>query len=142
MKIKGMVVAVLVAGASLTVCAEAGAATAECASGRKAIQPVTHEDPGRWTYTYHLSWCGDDGRISGVETAVIPQIHDRTCTWVGRMEERTVPVQDSDSGAWVAFDMSEFACGADKPVGVNPWVRITFEPSGKYEAEGDIAPAA
>lgn len=138
MKIKGMVVAVLVAGASLTVGAEAGAATAECRTGRKAIQPVTHQDPGRWTYTYHLSWCGDDGKISEIEAAVTAQVHDRSCTWDGRMEEWALPVQDSPSGAWNAFDMSAFSCGTDKPVGVNPWVRITFEPSGKYEVEGDV----
>jgi hypothetical protein len=141
MKIKGMVVAVLVAGASLTVCAEAGAATPECSSARKAIQPVTLEDPGRWTYTYRLSWCADGDKISGVEVKVTSEVHDPTCTWVGRIEESVKPVADSEQGAWSAFDMSEFSCGRDKPVGVNPWVVITFEPSGKYAVERDVAPA-
>ena len=128
--------AVLCAGFTITAPGEAGAAP-ECASGVKVIKPVVLEDPGRWTYTFDLSWCADGGTIRWAEPSVTARVHSPACRWVGRIEESIKVLPDK---AWSAFDMSEFSCrdSAGKEHGVNPWVVVTFHPAGAYDTSSDI----
>ncbi|MFI5558617.1 hypothetical protein ACIA2T_05000 [Amycolatopsis japonica] len=129
--------AILCAGLTFAVPGEAEAAR-ECASGAKVIKPVVLEDPGRWTYTFDLSWCAEGGSIVWAEPSVTARVHSPACRWVGRVEESIKQLPDK---AWSVFDMSEFSCqdGAGKEHGVNPWVVVTFHPAGAYDTSGDIA---
>ncbi|MFD5091864.1 hypothetical protein ACFWMR_14765 [Amycolatopsis thailandensis] len=133
--------AVLCAGLTFTAAGEANA-DRECAAGVKIIKPVVLEDPGKWTYTYNLSWCADGGAVVWVAPAVTAKVHTPACRWVGRIEEAVRPIKD-ERGRWTAFDMSEFSCAdsAGKEHGVNPWVVVTFEPAGRYDTTSGIAAA-
>ncbi|MFI7117320.1 hypothetical protein [Amycolatopsis sp. NPDC049868] len=128
---------ILCAGLTFATPGEADAAR-ECGSGVKAIKPVVLEDPGRWTYTFGLSWCAEGGSIVWAEPSVSPRVHSPACRWVGRIEESMTELPDK---RWSAFDMSEFSCqdGAGKEDGVNPWVVVTFHPAGTYDTSSDIA---
>ncbi|OKJ97596.1 hypothetical protein [Amycolatopsis sp. CB00013] len=129
--------AILCAGLTFAVPGEAEAAR-ECASGAKVIKPVVLEDPGRWTYTFDLSWCAEGGSIVWAEPSVAARVHSPACRWVGRVEESIRQLPDK---TWSVFDMSEFSCldSAGKEHGVNPWVVVTFHPAGAYDISGDIA---
>ncbi|ANN15051.1 hypothetical protein SD37_04820 [Amycolatopsis orientalis] len=131
--------AVLCAGLTFVAAGEASAAIPDCASGVKTIKPVVLEDPGRWTYTFDLSWCADAGTIVWAQPSVTPLVLDPACRWVGRVEESLG--REPGGAAWRAFDMSEFSCldGAGKEHGVNPWVIVTFDPAGGYDTRGDVA---
>lgn len=129
--------AILCAGLTFAVPGEAEAAR-ECASGAKVIKPVVLEEPGRWTYTFDLSWCAEGGSIVWAEPSVTARVHSPACRWVGRVEESIKQLPDK---AWSVFDMSEFSCldASGKEHGVNPWVVVTFHPAGAYDTSGDIA---
>ncbi|MGW5701398.1 hypothetical protein [Amycolatopsis japonica] len=129
--------AMLCAGLTFAVPGEAEAVR-ECASGAKVIKPVVLEDPGRWTYTFDLSWCAEGGSIVWAEPSVTARVHSPACRWVGRVEESIRRLPDK---TWSVFDMSEFSCldTSGKEHGVNPWVVVTFHPAGAYDASGDIA---
>ncbi|AUI61805.1 hypothetical protein [Amycolatopsis sp. BJA-103] len=131
---------VLCAGLTFVATGEADAAR-QCASGVKIIKPVVLEDPGRWTYTFDLSWCADGGTIVWAEPSVAARVHSPACRWVGRIEESLGKTPDGP--VWKAFDMSEFSCqdGKGKENGVNPWVVVTFDPSGGYDSQSAIAAA-
>lgn len=141
MTIRNVVAGSVLLCAGLTFVAEGEAnAARDCASGVKTIKPVVLEDPGRWTYTYGLSWCADGGTIGWAEPSVTPRVLDTACRWVGRIEEAVNPVQGGPR--WSAFDMSEFSCLASdgKEHGVNPWVVVTFAPAGAYDTRSGIEP--
>ncbi|GAB3717441.1 hypothetical protein GCM10027598_28170 [Amycolatopsis oliviviridis] len=143
MTIKNVLAGSVVLCAGLTFAgADEASAARPCASGVKTIKPVVLEDPGRWTYTYDLAWCADGGTVVWVEPSVTPRVHVPACNWVGRIEESLrKPVREGDP--WTAFDMSEFSCAdnAGKEHGVNPWVVVSFAPSGAYTVTSGIDPA-
>nr|RSN07274.1 hypothetical protein DMC63_35235 [Streptomyces sp. WAC 05977] len=138
MRVKNVLACSMILCSGFTITAPAEA-TPECASGVKVIKPVVLEDPGRWTYTFDLSWCADGGTIRWAEPAVTARVHSPACRWAGRIEESLTKTPGSE--AWSAFDMSEFSCqdGAGKEHGVNPWVVVDFYPTGAYETSSDIA---
>ncbi|EMD23170.1 hypothetical protein C791_7532 [Amycolatopsis azurea DSM 43854] len=122
--------------------AEETNAARPCASGVKTIKPVVLEDPGRWTYTYNLSWCADGGTVAWIEPSVIARVHTPACRWVGRIEE-SLQKPPQGSSQWTATDTSEFSCAdnAGKEHGVNPWVIVNFVPAGAYKITSGIDPA-
>ncbi|MBB5853069.1 hypothetical protein ACFQ05_07210 [Amycolatopsis umgeniensis] len=129
---------ILCAGLTFVATGEANAAR-ECASGAKVIKPVVLEDPGKWTYTFDLSWCANGGTIVWAEPSVTARVHSSACRWVGRIEESLGG--KPNSSVWQAYDMSEFSCldSKGKEHGVNPWVVVTFDPAGGYESRSDVA---
>ncbi|MFC3451411.1 hypothetical protein [Amycolatopsis speibonae] len=143
MTIKNVLAGSVVLWAGLTFAAtDEASAARDCASGVRTIKPVVLEEPGKWTYTYNLSWCADGGAVVWVVPAVTARVHSAACRWIGRIEESVRPTKD-ERGRWTAFDMSEFSCtdNAGKEHGVNPWVVVTFEPAGAYDTTSGIAAA-
>lgn len=119
--------AILVAGMSA---ATADAAEVKCATPMTST-PVRLANPGSWSYTYQVSWCVQEGRITDITPHVTHEENSEKCVWVGSAEESQTPAQDG-SGAWNTFNMAEFSCkdAGGKPGSVNPWGVITIRPDG------------
>ncbi|OXM51935.1 hypothetical protein [Amycolatopsis alba] len=143
MTIKNVLAGSVVLCAGLTFAAtEEASAARPCSTGVKTIRPVVLEDPGKWTYTYNLSWCADGGTVVWADPSVTPRVHTPACRWVGRMEE-SLRKPIVENGTWTATDTSEFSCGDKdgKEHGVNPWVIVNFFPAGEYKVKSGIDPA-
>lgn len=123
--------ATVVAGISLTTGTATGATETTCSTPVLTSAPVRLTDPGRWSYTYHVSWCVEGGRITDITQHIAHEEDGSTCVWVANQEESKTPVADG-SGAWDAFNMVELSCedATGKPGSVNPWGVITVRPDG------------
>ncbi|MEV6239273.1 hypothetical protein [Lentzea sp. NPDC051838] len=98
----------------------------KCATPMYTSTSVQLAEPGRWAYTYKVSWCVQDGQITTITPHVTHEADGDPCTWVTSAEEAHIPVQDG-SGAWRAFNMGEFSCTDGI---ANPWAYITVWPDG------------
>jgi hypothetical protein len=109
----------------------AQAAEATCPTPEKTSEVVRLSDPGKWSYTYYVSWCVENGKVTSITPHVTHEEDSTWCSWVGSAEEAMTPVADG-SGAWNAFNMSAFSCkdSAGKPGSVTPWAVITVRPNG------------
>jgi hypothetical protein len=116
--------AVLAAGLSA---GTAGAEEARCTTSA----PVHLSDPGLWSYTYQVTWCVEEGKITSITPHVTHDEDTSKCVWVGSVEESLTPVPDG-SGAWYTFNMAEFSCkdAVGKQSSVNPWAVITIRLDG------------
>jgi hypothetical protein len=106
--------------------ATAGAAESQCWT----TEPVKLGVEGAWRYTYEVSWCAEESRITSVAPKVTHAVLDPDCSWVGSIEEALTKPSDT---ARTAFNMSEFSCPADIAAhGVNPWAFVTVHADGTY----------
>ncbi|SDF34804.1 hypothetical protein SAMN05216553_101201 [Lentzea fradiae] len=89
--------------------------------------------PGKWSYSYHVTWCVVDGVIDPV--SITPHLahaaDGTTCAWAASAEEAHLRVNDG-RGAWQAFNMGEFRCrtGDGTDGSINPWGVIEILPDG------------
>jgi hypothetical protein len=122
---------VLFAGISLATGAAANAVELECSSPPFTSVQVHLEEPGLWSYTYHVSWCVKEGKIVRIVPTVAHKEDGSRCTWVGRAGESEAPTPD-DNGAWDVLDMSKFSCKSaeGEAQSVTPWGIITVRPDG------------
>ncbi|MFS8102470.1 hypothetical protein LFM09_35630 [Lentzea alba] len=102
-----------------------------CSTPVLTSAPVQLDSPGRWSYTYRVSWCVEGGKITAITPHVTHEENGDACVWVANAEESQTPVLDG-SGAWNAFNMAEFSCkNGDGTDGIaNPWGTITVWPNG------------
>lgn len=119
---------VLFAGLPVTT---ARAAETTCPTPEHTSQVLRLGEPGRWGYTYQISWCVQGGKITGITPHMTHEEDGVTCVWVMNAEEYRRPVPDG-SGAWENFNMVEFSCkdAVGKFASVNPWGVITVRPDG------------
>lgn len=117
--------------AGLTTGTAAAAEEIPCSTKVLRSTPVRLTDPGRWTFTYQVSWCVEQGKITAIAPHITHEEDGSTCVWVASVEEAITPVLDG-SGAWNAFHMAEFSCrNGDGTDGIaNPWGTITVWPNG------------
>lgn len=129
---KAALLAVFVAGVSLTTGTAASADEPVCATpwNESVIADLT--DPGRWTYTYQVFWCVKDGEIIHIKSRLTHDEDGRTCVWVTNAEEAHTRLDDGD---WKSFNMGQLSCtgGDGKPGTVNPWSEIIIRPDGSSE---------
>ncbi len=126
-----------VAGCAALLAAGLATGTAGAADETKCSTPVLTStsvqlaNPGRWSYTYKVTWCVENGEITAITPHVTHEADGSTCTWVTNAEEAQTPVRDG-SGAWNAYNMAEFSCrNSDGTDGIaNPWAIITVWPNG------------
>jgi hypothetical protein len=136
MMIRSMVTAllgcagVLFAGISLATGTAADAEELGCSSPSTSVQ-VYLEDPGRWSYTYQVSWCVAEGRIVEIKPSVVPRVFGSTCTWAGQANGSETP-SPGNSGAWEVFDEGKFSCetATGGTQSFNPWGIIVIRPDG------------
>ncbi|NGY59985.1 hypothetical protein G7043_13735 [Lentzea sp. NEAU-D13] len=110
----------------------AGAADeAECPTPELTSVSAQLANPGRWAYQYHVTWCVVKGEITAVTPHITHADDGTTCDWVTSAEEKHVPLDDG-TGAWEAFNMSEFSCknGDGTDGTANPWAYINVWPNG------------
>jgi hypothetical protein len=119
---------VLFAGLPITT---AQAAEEKCETPLLTSETVRLAEPGKWSYTYQVSWCVDEGRITFITPHVTHEADGTTCVWVTNAEEYEKPVPNG-AGAWETFNMSEFSCknSAGRPASVTPWAKIIIQPNG------------
>lgn len=117
---------VLFAGLPVTT---AQAAEAKCPTPLLTSEVVRLAEPGKWSYTFQVSWCVQDGQITDITPHVTHEADGTTCVWVTNAEEYEKPV---GGGAWEAFNMTEFSCkdANGRPASVNPWAVINIRPDG------------
>jgi hypothetical protein len=130
-KLAAVTAVTFLAGISLTTGTATAATETKCSAPVFTSAPVHLSDPGRWSYTYQVTWCVEGGRITGITPHVTHEVDGRTCAWVANVEEYERPVPDG-SGAWDTFNMAELSCedGGGTPGSVNPWGVITVRPDG------------
>jgi hypothetical protein len=117
--------------AALTTGTAGAADETRCSTPLLTSTSVQLADPGRWAYTFKVTWCVKDGEITAVTPYVTHDQDGTTCVWVTNAEEKNTPVHDG-SGAWTAYNMAEFSCqNGDGTDGVaNPWGIIALWPNG------------
>ncbi|MGW4210613.1 hypothetical protein ACWEIJ_21660 [Lentzea sp. NPDC004789] len=105
------------------------AAAAETGCREFTSAAVQLADPGRWAYTYNVTWCVVNGKITTITPHLTHEADGSTCVWVTNAEEAITPAQDD---AWNAYNMGEFSCknGDGTDGSVNPWGVITVWPNG------------
>lgn len=138
MRIKSVVSSVVigvafVAGVPLaTGSAQTSASLPECATAPYSSEPVHFEEAGKWSYDYHVVWCGNSGEIDWVVPVLTHEIPEGSdCVWV-RDQETQSPVGDEVH----AFAMSEFSCTETLTTLETPWSIVAIGPDGRNRVAG------
>ncbi|HUQ60140.1 hypothetical protein [Lentzea sp.] len=122
----------VVVAAALATPAAAAVEQAACPTPEHKSVVVELAGPGRWSYTYHVTWCVEAGKITGITPHLTNTTDGSVCTSFTSAEEAEWPLGNG-SEAWRAFNMGEFSCkkGDGTDGSVNPWGTIEVLPDGR-----------
>jgi hypothetical protein len=111
-----------------------------CATPPNYSKIAEYENPGRWSYTFQVVWCVENGVIKWVEPIITHEEPDPACRWVGNMEES---VKQVDPTTWHVFNMSKFECvNPAGPSGETPWAIVGVRTDGDSKIiDGGVASA-
>jgi hypothetical protein len=120
-----------VIAAALATPAVAAADEATCSTPEHKSAVVELASPGKWSYTYHVTWCVKAGKITSVTPHITSSADGSVCTSFASVEGNEWPLNNG-SEAWRAFNMGEFSCkkGDGTDGSVNPWGTIEVLPGG------------
>lgn len=102
-----------------------------CATTPHRSVDVSIDDPGQWSFDYHVIWCVNEGEIEWTVPVVTHKVPaGSSCTWKGN-EESQSPAENRTE--LTALAMAKFSCGQDDETAsdVIAWGIVGVSPDGR-----------